>query len=305
MAGNAPIIKIVRDDGLGEENPVFAIDGKRWHLVKDGLENFDGVGYEVASEDYAQYDGAYLLGERSGAIDRTVTARSRIGRDVARREAERFFVARRSYEVHVEYAGRARYCVGRQYGFRAAVEPYAGEQGLVWTLLSLDPYWLSEDEKRFDLAAAEGKAGFSFCSFVDRSIAPAEAPHVRGFAVGVIRKEIWMDNAGSAAAYPRFDVEASGDVKNPVLSVVDASGTELVRVALTVDLRAGDAFSVDFAQRPTSITLNGENASHLVRPGSTLAAGIEPGRFKVEWSADDGDAALRILPSIRERYAAI
>lgn len=305
MAGKAPIIKIVRDDGRGAENPVFAIDGKRWHLVKDGLENFDGVGYEVASEDYAQYDGAYLLGERSGAVDRTVMARSRIGRDAARREAERFFVARRSYEIHVEYAGRARFCVGRQYGFRTAIEPFAGEQGLTWTLLALDPYWLSEDEKRFDLAEAEGKAGFSFCSYAGRAPAPAAAPHVRGFVAGVVRKEIWMDNAGGAAAYPRFDVEVSGDVANPVLSVVDASGAELVRVALTVDLKAGDSFSVDFAKRPTSITLNGENASHLVRPGSTLAAGIEPGRFKVEWSADSGDAALRILPSIRERYASI
>lgn len=302
---DTPIIKIVRDDGLGEENPVFAIDGKRWFLAKDGLENFDGIDYSVSSEDYAQYDGAYLLGERSQPIDRTIVARSLVSRDAARREAERFFVARRGYEVHVEYAGHARYCVGRQCGFRAAVEPQTESQGLTWTVLSLDPYWLSEDEKRFDLAAAEGKAGFSFCSYADRSAPPAAARHVRGFAAGVVRKEIWMDNAGGATAYPRFDVEATGDVKNPVLSVVDSSGAELVRVALTVDLGAGDRFTVDFSQRPTSITLNGANASHLVRPGSTLAAGVEPGRFMVKWSADGGDAALRILPSIRERYASI
>ena len=302
---DTPIIKIVRDDGLGEENPVFAIDGARWFLVRDGLENFDGIDYSVSSEDYAQYDGAYLLGERSQPIDRTIVARSRVSRDAARREAERFFVARRSYEVHVEYAGRARYCVGRQCGFRTSVEPGSGSQGVTWTMLSLDPYFLSEDEKRFDLARAEPKAGFAFCSYAAREAPPSRSPHVRGFVAGVVRKEIGMANEGGATAYPRFDVEASGSVRNPVLSVVDAAGSELIRVALTVDLSAGDSFSVDFSARPTSILLNGANASHLVRPGSTLAAGIEPGRFKVAWSADSGDASLRILPSIRERYSSI
>ncbi len=303
MAG-APVVTIVRDDGLGEGNPRFVIDGTRWFLVNGGLEGFDGVGYEVSTGDYAQYDGAYLLGERSGTVDRTITARALVGRFAARREAEQFFVARRSYEVHVEYAGRSRYFVGRQYGFRLSVDPGDGVQELVWTALALDPYWLSEDEKRFDLAEAEGKAGFAFCSWGARKSPPGFV-HVAGFVAGVIRREIWMDNAGGATAYPRFDVSATGEVKNPVIRILDAAGAEQMRVSLTVDLSAGDALTFDFSARPTLVLLNGEDASHLVRPGSTLAAGVEPGRFQVVWSADEGDAALSILPSIRERYASV
>lgn len=300
-----PTIKIIREDGRGEQNPAFVIDGRRWSLVQDGLENFDGIGYEVSTQDYAQYDGACLMTERSGTVDRTISARSRIGREAARREAERFFIARRAYEVHVEYAGRARYCIGRQYGFRTAVEPCSDKQGLTWTFLALEPYWMSEDEKRFDLAKAEGKAGFSFCSYAAHEAQPSAFLHVRGFVAGVIRKEIWMDNGGGATAYPRFDVTVSADVKNPVITAENEAGEELLRVALTVDLHAGDAFAIDFSKRPTSVTLNGRNASHLVKPGSTLASGIEPGRFLVKWNADSGDASMRILPSIRERFASI
>ena len=306
MAG-APVVTIVRDDGLGEGNPRFVIDGTRWFLVNGGLEGFDGVGYEVSTGDYAQYDGAYLLGERSGTVDRTITARALVGRFAARREAEQFFVARRSYEVHVEYAGRSRYFVGRQYGFTAFLNFTASchcRLLLVWTALALDPYWLSEDEKRFDLAEAEGKAGFAFCSWGARKSPPGFV-HVAGFVAGVIRREIWMDNAGGATAYPRFDVSATGEVKNPVIRILDAAGVEQMRVSLTVDLSAGDTLTFDFSARPTLVLLNGEDASHLVRPGSTLAAGVEPGRFQVVWSADEGDAALSILPSIRERYASV
>lgn len=300
-----PVITIVREDGKGEQNPSFVIDGKRWSLEHDGLENFDGIDYEVSSQDWAQYDGARLLSERSGPVDRTIVCRSMFDGDAARREAERFFIARRSYSIHVQYAGRARYCVGRQYGFRLETKPWRGRQGVTWTLLALDPYWLSEDEKRFDLAEAEGKRGFPHCSYVLREGVGSAFPHVAGFAIGNIRKEIWMENAGGATCYPRFDVSATGDVVNPVITIVDEAGNELMHVALTVDLHAGDEFAIDFSTRPTSIVLNGQNASHLVKAGSTLAAGIEPGRFKVEWSADEGDAALAILPSIRERYASI
>ena len=38
-----PTIRIVRDDGLGQDNPAFVIDGSYWSVAKDGLEGFDGL----------------------------------------------------------------------------------------------------------------------------------------------------------------------------------------------------------------------------------------------------------------------
>lgn len=311
-----PAISIVRDDGLGADNPRFEIDGVNWVLSRGGLENFDGIEHSVSTGDYAQYDGGYLLSERSPVIDRTITCFSRLPPEEARAEAERFFIPRHLFEVHVRFRGRARFCAGRQLGFRLDVSSHDVQQA-TWTCLSLDPFWLSEDEKRFDLAQAAGSFGFPFRSFrasswtaplddrVEVEAAAAKHDHIDGFVTGVRERVIRMSNHGSASAYPRFDITASGAVEEPEVTVKDAAGRIACRVAFALSLEKGDELVVDFGARPASISLNGSNVSHLVKPGSTLAAGIDVGEFTVEWGAKKGDAALHIKPSIRERFTTI
>lgn len=307
-----PTIRIVRDDGLGESNPAFDIDGRRWRLAQDGLEGFDGLEHEVSSQDYAQYDGAYLLSERTGTKDRTVSAVAFGDPAALRAEAEAFFIPGRQYEVHVEVEGRRRFFYARQYAVSFAVDTYLRSQLVTWTCLAMDPCVLSEDEKRFDLVEAEPRRGFPFVSALARVVplpdedgqVPGER-HVRGFAVGVLSNRIRLENDGASTAYPRFDVTASGDVEDPEISIVDGSGQTVCDVSFDLSLKAGDELVLDFSARPTSILLNGANASTKVRPGSTLAAGIEPGSFDLVWSASSGDAALSIKPSIRERYLTI
>ena len=80
------------------------------------------------------------------------------------------------------------------------------------------------------------------------------------------------------------------------------TGAVACAVEMALTMRAGDELVIDFAARPTSVALNGANASNLVKPGSTLAAGIEVGDFALTWSAKSGDAAMSVEPSIRERY---
>ena len=70
-------------------------------------------------------------------------------------------------------------------------------------------------------------------------------------------------------------------------------------------MKAGDMLTVDFSTRPTLITLNGKNISNLAKPGSTLATGIKPGDFDLSWSAGFGDAAMSVVPTIRNRYASL
>lgn len=325
-----PVITIERMDGA-EENPAFRIDGARWYVEYDGLENFDGVTYSITTGEYAQYDGSWLKGERATEVDRTIVAHSAYGYDImrARSEAEAFFLPGRTYRVHVSYGGRERYCEGRQYALKVEVPP--GQQltqRVTWTVLCLEPYWQSEDSKSFDIAEATPCFGFPFLSFsagkytvpeadepggsaetqqaVTRAAVDGTVPdHIAGFISGVLSKTITLRNDGSAAAYPRFDITASDAVANPSVTIQDGAGNTVASVVMDLTMKAGDALVLDFSTRPASITLNGKNATNLSRYGTSMVAGIDVGTFSITWGATSGDAAMRVIPSIRERYPTI
>lgn len=304
-------IEIERDDGLGEGNPRLVADGSRWRVEVGGLENFGGVSYEVSTQEYAQYDGSLVTRERTPEQDRTLVLGARFDPAVARDEAMAFFIPHREYTVRCTLMGRTRHFRGRQYAMSVELGSLALPTTVTWTCLCAQPFWLSEDEHGYDIAEAQGRRGFPFASPADR--VPPEAPasksaapaHVAGFVVGVISHATRLVNSGHVPTYPRFTVSASGNVVNPSVRVLDASGNAAMDVAVLVDMADGDELVIDFESRPTVIELNGANVSHLVKPGSTLAASIGVGRYDVEWSAESGDASMRVVPSIRERYTGV
>ena len=152
------------------------------------------------------------------------------------------------------------------------------------------------DEHGVDVVEARKCRGFPFLS---------TDLHDGGFIVGMVSHETRLVNAGHAPTYPRFTVTAAGMVSRPTVRVLDASGSAVMDVTMLLDLDAGDVLTLDFEARPTAIELNGANVSHLAKPGSTLAASIGVGEFSIEWSAESGDAAMSVVPSIRERYTGI
>lgn len=318
-------ITVIRDDGLGDGNQRFRLSALGpWLIAYDGLDGFDGLDVDISTQDYAQYDGGRVTGERVAAVDRTVSGIGIGDPSEMRRQAERFFRVGTDFEVHVESGDRRRFCRARQMGLRLATDNATGHQLIEWTFLATDPYWLDEDERGFDIAEASRKRGFPFVSWMDR-VAPepeadevedgpgpasmrAAAPvekHVKGYITGVISHRIGMVNDGGAMAYPRFVVTATGSVTNPSVAIYSKSGATVCSFGVTVTLKAGDELVIDFSARPTSITLNGENVSYRATPGSTLATGIEPGEFTLEWNADSGDAAMSVRPYIRDRYVTI
>lgn len=311
-----PSVTIERDDGLGALNPVFAIDGKPWRLVRDGLDGFDGMRSEVSSSSYAQYDGAMVTASRFDPIDRSIRFAAPGDPDDLRKSVRSFFRPRAEYIVHVEAGAVPLIARGVYYDLSIATDNLTRAQTAEFTVLcSEQPMLMSEDEKRFDIAEAVGHFGFPFRSFKaarwTRSVSTesrasgTEQNHIRGMVCGLRSSRIEMVNGGDADAYPRFDVYASGNVVDPLVTVEDASGEEVCRFGVKLTMRAGDVLTVDFSARPTAMVLNGKNVSHLATPDSTLAAGIRVGRFVVGWSAKSSDAALSIKPSIRERYTAI
>lgn len=324
-------ILVTRDDALGDANPTFLLsDASTWRVSHGGLDGFDGLDVDISTQAYAQYPGARVTGERVAAVDRTVTGIGVGDPEQLRSQAERFFRPGRDYEVHVASGGRRRFCRARQMGVRLATDNATGHQLLTWTFLAPDPYWLDEDEHGFDVAEAQGLFGFPFMSLVEPYVleaqgdgaVPGAGPSggetgeaatgggvidciVAGFAMGALSHRIEMSNDGSATAYPSFRIEATGEVVNPRIAIYSASGAVVCSFGVAVKMGEGDVLVVDFSARPTSILLNGANVSNMATQGSTLATGIDPGKFELEWDADSGDAAMSVRPSIRDRYVTI
>lgn len=313
MSARTLVIEVERQDGLGEDNPRLLADGSRWHVRVGDLENFGGVSYEVSTQAYAQYDGSRALSERTPEQDRSMTLVASFDPAEARDEAMAFFIPHREYVVRCTVLGRTRHFRGLQYALQVELGSLAQPTTVTWTCLSEQPFWLSEEEHGYDIAEAEARRGFPFASPVDRvappspSVRAAEAapPHVAGFVVGVVSHATRLVNGGHVPTYPRFTVTARGNVSEPRVRVLDAAGEVAMDVTVLVDLVEGDALVLDFEARPTEVSLNGENVSHLVKPGSTLAASIGVGRYDVEWSAASGDVSMSVVPSIRERYTGI
>lgn len=320
-------IVVIREDGKGSRNPRFEFDQDRWRIPSDGLDGFGGVDYDISTQDYAQYDGSYLMNERVPECDRTIEAQPWFDFEEARTEAESFFIPRHQYEVHVTYMGRTRYFVGRQYEFEITTGNVWQRPTLTWTCLSTDPLWYGEDEHSFDIVEADAKFSFPFLSFRNR-VAPqpeasADEPgesaglandtstepfierHIDGFIVGVVSQRIHMENSGASTAYPSVNVTATGDVVNPHFGIEDENGNTVCEFGVNLTMHNGDVLVADFSARPTTIELNGENVSHLVSADSTLATGIEVGKYYLTWRATKGDASLHVIPSIRERYVGI
>jgi hypothetical protein len=297
-------LEITRDDGFGDENPRLVADGTRWRVEVDGLEGFGGVSYDVSTRDYAQYDGSLLLAERTPEQDRTIVLVARFDVEEARDEAMAFFIPRREYTVRCTLDGRTRHFVGRQYAMKVDLGSVNLPTRVTWTCLSTMPYWLSEDEHSFDIAEAAGRRGFPFASNVDSST--TDPVHVQGYVVGELSHVTSLTNGGHVPTYPRFVVTCSGGtVTNPRVVVNDRTGSAVLSVTVDTTMADGDVLVLDFDSRPTTVELNGANVSNLVEPGSTLAASIGVGDYTVEWSADSGDAAMSVVPYIRERYTGI
>lgn len=307
-------IEIERDDGLGEGNPRLVADGSRWRVEVGGLEGFGGVTYEVSTQEYAQYDGSSLMRERTPEQDRTLVLGARFDPAEARDEAMAFFIPHREYTVRCTLMGRTRHFRGRQYAMDVELGSLALPTTVTWTCLCTQPFWLSEGEHGYDIAEAQGMRFFPFVSLVSgiklpgtaENDAGAKAPaYIPGFVCGIVSHTLRLENGGHVPTYPRFAISASGNVENPTVRVLDAAGSAAMDVTVLVKMSDGDELVIDFDARPTAIELNGENVSHLVKPGSTLSASIGVGRYDVEWSAEAGDASMRVVPSIRERYTGI
>ncbi len=293
-------MRIVRDDGKE-----FAIDNIKWMMENDALENWAELPHSVSTQENAQYDGGIVTNRRVSVVDRTVKAVLADWRRnaEARAEAISFFSPKHEYQAHLTYQGRTRWCGGVQYAFKCEVGNIYEPCSITWTLLSPMPFLLSEDNFGQDIALVTPHFGFPYMSAVDRVGTESRLAHQKGFQVGVYNYglSVDVDNDGDVETFPRVEIKARGDVKNPLIM---KDGTYYVRVL--TEMEQGDVLTIDFENRPPRVTLNGANATNLVdRSSSFTNMRFDVGANSFSYDADVGENVMSVSLYYYKRYLGI
>lgn len=290
--------RVVRSDG---QEMTFG-DGD-WRIPNDGLENWANLPYNVSSVEIPSYDGALITSKRVSSIDRTVTAECCVMERFSdyRAKAIQFFNPDFTFDIHLTYMGRTRWCTGELIGFKASENNVHQKPKITFTILCPNPFLFSEGDFGKDIAAIAGKFGFPFMSFLPKSAGSVEGTNV-GFITShhVFDKDVEMSNDGDVPSGMKVYIRAKGDVINPMVRV----GEGYVR--MLVSMRQGDEILLDATSRPPIVTLNGQNAMHLVdRNSSILNMVIAVGETTIEYDADDGDQSMSVAVFFNKQYLGV
>lgn len=297
MAEKVSLI-IIRSDGKR-----FTIgEGEGWRIPSDGLENWANLGYEVSSQELPAYDGAIVTSKRVSSIDRTVTCVcSAADKDKRRADAIAFFNPKYTFEAHLTYKGRTRWCKGEQIGFKASEGNIYQPVEITWTILCANPFMQSEDDFGKDIAEVVGYIGFPWVSFLPQEY--GSKPGTNDYAVASVHsfnQSVEITNDGDVASGLRLEIGSTGHVVNPMVRLGDGW------IRVYAELYSGDVIKVDASSRPPTITLNGENAMHMVdRKSNILNMMIQPGDTTIQYDADDGERNMSVRVFYNKQYLGV
>lgn len=289
--------RIVRSDGQE-----MTIGDGEWRIPKDGLENWSNLPYNVFSAEIPSYDGAIVTGKRVNSVDRTIKAECcGSDPDSSRARAIWFFNPKYSYEVHMTYRGRTRWCSGEQIGFQASEGNMYRKPTITWTILCPNPYMQSEDNFGKDIAEIAGRFGFPWVSFL-----PQEYGSVAGtnkyavFSVHEFSQSVDVTNDGDVPSGLRVVIRAKGKVVNPSIRLGEG------HVRLIATMQQGDEVVLNAVSRPPTVTYNGQNAMNLVdRNSSILNMRIDVGETTLEYDADDGYQSMSVSVFWNKQYLGV
>lgn len=288
--------RIIRSDG----NEFIIGDGE-WRITKDGLENWANLPYTVNAMELPMTDGAIVTSKRVSSVDRTITAECR-GRtpDEARAEAIKFFNPKYTYEVHMTYRGRTRWCEGEQIGFKASEGNMYERPSITWTILCPNPYLRSESNFGKDLADSTAMMGFPWFSAYPTMEDGNRNLLTNEYAVASVREYKFSTdivNAGDVETGLKIVIKAKGYIDQPYVKV----GDNLVTV--NIWMNKGTVLELDMSRRPPTVTANGENIIHYVDRNSSifsLLLGIGSSRF--EYGARSGRELMSVTLYWNEQY---
>lgn len=288
----AVIARIVRSDGLE-----FVIGDGDWRIPNDGLENWANLSYNVSSTELPAEDGAVITSKRVASIDRTITAECRGSEpDLLRAKAIEFFNPEYTFEVHLTYRGRTRWCEGEQIGFKASEGNIYKRPTIAWTILCPNPYLKDEDGLSDDIAETVPMMGFPWVSAYPNQLTNKYAVA----SAHTFQRIIDIENNGDVPSAMRVTIKAKGLVRNPFVKI----GESLVK--LNTDMEYGDIAEFDMTTKPPRVRLNGNNAIHLLDINSSiLNLQLEPGTTTIEYDADYGNALMSVTVYWYPQYLGI
>lgn len=297
-------LRIVRSDGRE-----YTLGDNEWRIPNDGLENWATISHGVTSVEMATRDGALVTNKRVNSIDRTVVARLADWRmnEAKRAEVIEFFNPKHSFEAHLLYEGRERWCSGEQIGFACSEGNIYQPASLTWTLLCSDPYLKSEDGFGKDIAAISPMFGFPWMSFLP------ESKGTNDWAVVGIREysnEVLIENDSDVESYMRIVLRFSGDVTYPYVrigdSMVKLNTSLLSPSAGEWHFKNGDVVEIDAREAPPTVRLNGENAINLLTKDSDIMGMvIQPGSIVLSYGADRGESELSVSVYFHRNYLGV
>lgn len=288
--------RIVRSDG--EE---MTLGDGDWRILNEGLENWANLPYNVYSAEIPSLDGAVVTSKRVSSVDRTIIAECKgDDPDFLRALAIQFFNPRYTYEVHMTYRGRTRWCSGEQIGFAASEGNIYRRPQITWTILCPNPYMQSESNFGKDIAEVAPMFAFPWYSAIYPDSRKKYTNTGAVYSVHTFAKSIDVKNDGDVPSGMRIIIRATDSVKNPSIRLGDG----YVRLIRT--LQQGDIVELDVTSRPPIVTLNGQNAMHLIdRQSSILNLRIDVGTTTLEYDADDGYQNLSVSVYWNKQYLGI
>lgn len=277
MAHGAFKLHIVRSDG----RTLDLGDGTYWVLAMNKMDDWLGLDYTVSTSANVLTDGSTLVDKRVEEKDRTISA-TYWGKDRkgVRDQVIAFFNPRYSFEAHLTYFGRTRWCEGEQIGFDLPIVDERTPPTLTWTILCLDPYLRGEDIHDETTRDARGLFTFPFRSFL-------RGPGVSSGCVPSFRVYDGLNtiyNVGGIAAPFRIRAAFTDAVTNPTFTVNDR------HVTLSYQFAVGDALVIDFMAAPPRVTINGANSISVCSRDSTFVGMVlDVGPNLFTYSAEQGD----------------
>lgn len=240
--------------------------GTGWRIPNDGLKDWNVLDHEVTTSANVLTDGSSLVSKRLGERDRTLTA-VYCDRDAdnERARAIAFFNPKFTFEAHVTYRGRTRWCGGEQIGFKATTGNAYAKPEITWTLLCLDPYMKDEDGNESAFGDSVPMFGFPFVSHYREALEDGTKYPVGFMASNLIydgKNTIW--NQGDVPTNYTIRIEAKGTLKNPTIT----KDGRFVRLLLT--MYEGDVVEIDFNAAPPTVTKNGQNVIHYASRDSAF-----------------------------------
>lgn len=291
------VARIVRSDGRE-----FVIGDGEWRILNEGLENWANLPYSVFSTEIPSADGGIVTAKRVGSVDRTIMAECKgVDPDRSRAEAIEFFNPKYSYEAHLTYRGRTRWCSGEQIGFMASEGNMYRRPQITWTILCTNPYLQSEDDFGEDINDVVPMFAFPWYS----ALPPKEGEKAvvnEGAVVSAFKftRSIDITNDGDVASGMKIVMRARGTVVNPSVRL----GEGYVRFPHAME--AGDVLELNVVSRPPTVTLNGKNVIHMLdKNSSILNLRIDVGESSLEYDADDGYQNMSVAVYWNKQYLGV